>query len=186
MRKVTRRLPPTCQRWQLNKVIHTCILPWSSDNELYICSCISKVKSQFILSVISLEFQILKKKYWILYTALNKPSLIFALIDLRLICRVLNLPSGRRAKFFLYTVFLRYKPCRAHSGSMSYWVCLHCFNCRGWQIPTPWASAFIGRTSAFIVHNFIMDRWKSKSGKSHENLFVSPWIVNKHLLCYLR
>ena len=38
----------------------------------------------------------------------------------------------------------------------------------------PWASAFIGQASGYIVHNFIKDKWKLKSGKSFEYLFVSP------------
>ena len=44
---------------------------------------------------------------------------------------------------------------------------------RGWQIPL-WTSAFIGLACAFIVHNFIRDKWKARSSKSYENLFVSP------------
>ena len=42
----------------------------------------------------------------------------------------------------------------------------------------PWASAFNGQASSSIVHNFNADRWKSRSGKSFKNLFVSPWKVS--------
>ena len=37
----------------------------------------------------------------------------------------------------------------------------------------PWASAFIGRASAFIVHNFITDKWIAMSSNSHMKIYVS-------------
>ena len=43
--------------------------------------------------------------------------------------------------------------------------------------PTPWASAFIGRSIAFIEHKFIMDKWKARLGKSYE-IFCQPQQVD--------
>ena len=42
------------------------------------------------------------------------------------------------------------------------------------------AGAFIGRASGFVVHNFMKDKRKSRLGKSSENLFVSPWVMQWH------
>ena len=38
---------------------------------------------------------------------------------------------------------------------------------------TPWVSAFIGRTSAFIGHNFITDKWKKQGRAKHMKIYLS-------------
>ena len=50
---------------------------------------------------------------------------------------------------------------------------------------TPRASASLGQASGFFfLHNFMMDKLKSRSDKSFENLFVSPvgYLVGKGVL----
>ena len=82
-------------------------------------------------------------------------------------------------------------------GYCNLFASLHIYKCKEWiqltleikvihtkraeesLCPMPWASAFIGRASAFIVHNFTTEKWKARSGKSYENLLVSLVLLIK-------